>query len=113
MYQPALQGVLQAQRGMSGVVARSRDRKRAVLAHESGQIGAFEVLHREEGSLSMLAGVVYRDDVGMGETGRDLHLPAKAVNRVRVVWAAPANHLQGDDPIEPQVPCLVDDAHAA
>ncbi len=61
----------------------------------------------------MLANLVDLHDVGMLEPGDGLALPAepRALGRPRV--GSRQDHLQGDNPGQPDLPCLVNNTHPA
>ncbi len=78
-----------------------------------GQGPAGHVFQRKERLLVRLAHLVDLHDVGMLQAGHRLGLEAKPVQLGAGRLRAASEHLQSDDPLETEVPGLVDDAHAA
>ena len=73
---------------------------------------AVELLHHQEHRAVLLADVVQRADVGMGEGGDCRRFPFEARPASGVVGEFPRQHLDGDAALEPRVPGRVDLAHA-
>ena len=61
----------------------------------------------------MLAGLVNLHDVGMKQLGDGFRLGAKPRQPDLTDVRSRQDHLQGDQALQPTVPRLVDDAHAA
>ena len=59
----------------------------------------------------MLADLINGDDVGMVEVGHRLGLGPKTGDVARGCQGTLENHLEGDDPVQRDLPGLVDDAH--
>ena len=78
-----------------------------------GEASPLEQFERHEGTAVGLAEIVDLDDVGVAEAGDGLGLDQEPGAMLGTGMIAFADHLQGDDPVEPAVPRPVDDAHAA
>src|SRR6185436_914451 len=88
------------------------DRQRAFL--EPGlQRFALEQLHHEVGGTLVLADVVQRADVLVGELGDRARLPIEALAELRVDRQRGGEDLDGDGTIEAGVAGAIDLAHAA
>ncbi len=91
------------------------DRGDVGLQHPGAQLDALEELHRGVREIALLAEVVHRDDVGMGELAGGLRLLEEPL----VVFLAPfgvvgeEDGLERDGAIERRVLRLVDDSHRA
>jgi hypothetical protein len=110
----SLVGVLQSQRRLPDVVAGFRQRQRADLFDQPGQVGGpLEVLHDQQLGSAVLLGVEGEDDVGVVQLGRRPYLPLEAADRVGAVQALLADELDGDGPAQVPVPGLEDLSHAA
>jgi hypothetical protein len=88
-------------------------RRRDVGGDGLRQGAAADVLQRVERSALRRADLVDLDDVGVLELGDRLRLGAEADQRFGVGQIARQDHFQGDEPVELDLPGLVDDAHAA
>jgi hypothetical protein len=77
-----------------------------------GEAAAVHELQREVGQAVVLADFEDLDDIRVLQAGDRLGLPAEAGQFLRELDARP-HHLQGHDALEPEMPRLVDDAHAA
>ena len=93
-------------------------RERRLLAEELLEVLPLDVLHRDERRLGrgVLADVVDRDDVGVGEDARRLRLaqePLLELALLDVVLADGADRLQRDEPADDGIAAEVDDAHGA
>ena len=98
-----------------GNLDRAGDRLRRIhrsLRQPRRQRGAVELLHHQEHRAVLLADVVQRADVGMGEGGNRRRFPFEARPPSGVVAELPRQHLDGDAALEPGVPGGVDLAHA-
>ncbi len=96
-------------RSISGGEAR---RQRALRDHR-GQGPARYILHAKKGLTIVLADLVDRNDIRMGQAGNRLGFPAKALEvRPRSQLSA-QDHLQRHESFEPLIPRLVHHAHAA
>ena len=82
-------------------------------AQAVGEASPLEPFERHEGAAVGLAEIIDLDDVGMAEAGDGLGLDQEPGALLRPGVLPFADHLQGDDPVEPAVPRPVDDAHAA
>src|SRR5262249_60165341 len=94
------------------------DLGRAFLRHRFAadllrQASAVDELEREEGKAVALADLEDLDDVGMLEAGDRLALDAESFELVLAGMLAGDHHLEGDDPVEPGLPRLVNHAHPA
>src|SRR5262249_27257758 len=69
--------------------------------------------HREERPALVLADLVDPHDAGVVEGGCQLRLGLEAADAVLGRKRPGADHLDGDDAVEPEVSGLVDDAHAS
>ena len=76
------------------------------------EAAAIEQLERDERQAGRLADVVDLDDVGVSQPRDRLGLHAEAGQVVGPRLAAAADHLQGDQAVQPEMPRLVDDPHA-
>ena len=92
---------------------RLRGGQRPVLPEDVAQGAARHVLHRQVDQPVVLALVVHRDDVAVGQPGGRLGLPLEPRDEGLVVREVGMHDLEGDDPVEPQVERLVDRRHAA
>ena len=70
-------------------------------------------LQRKKGPTFVLAGLVNLHDVGMKQLGNGFRLGAKPRQADLTNMCSRQDHLQGDQALQPTVPGLVDDAHAA
>ena len=95
------------------VVARFRDRQRAALLDQLGQVDALDILHRQEVGAVGLVGVVGLDNVRMIELGGGMDFALKPLDRLRTGQPFLANDLEGDDAAHLVVPGLEDCPHAA
>ena len=77
------------------------------------QAAAVEQLQRDERQAVRLADVVDLDDVRMAQPRDRLGLDPETREVVGPRLAAAANHLHGDQAVQPEVPRLVDDPHPA
>jgi hypothetical protein len=77
-----------------------RHRHRAVVLQEPGQGRPFDQLHDDVGEVTVAAGVVGRDDVGMGQLGRGDRLAPKTRTERVVAGEVRMQHLDGDAPGE-------------
>ena len=78
-----------------------------------GQAVAVDEFQGEVRPPFRLADVIDLDDVGMPQAGHGLGFLAKALELLRPRVRPGQDHLQGHEPIEPDLPGLVDDTHAA
>ena len=78
-----------------------------------GEALAGDVLHREEVLAVKLADVVDVDDVRVSQSGGGLGFGLKAADQLGRSEVAGQDHLDGHRAVEPFLPGLVDDAHAA
>ena len=108
MNHAALEGVLQAERRLPGVVARLVHRQRPGLLDQLGQIDAGHVFHDEQMGAVDLIGVEGANDVRMVELGGGANLAVEAAHGVGVVEAFLADELEGDDGAELPVAGLED-----
>ena len=100
-------GDLPHERGRAAAAGAARRRG------PSGQARPVDEAHAEVVLPVVLADLVDRHDAGMVEVGRGLGLGAEPRD-VGLVGELPGqDHLEGDGPVEAQLPGLVDDAHAA
>ena len=88
-------------------------RERAVLPQDVAQRPARDVLHREVDQAVVLALVVHRDDMAVGEPGGGARLALEARDEGLVVRQVRVHDLEGDDAVQAQVEGLVDGRHAA
>ena len=95
------------------ILAGVGDGQLAMAAAQVGQVHALGILHHQDRLAVDLAGVHGADDIGVIDPAHRLHLAIEAglCHRVRgaVVW----KDLQGDDLVQPHLPRLVHDPHAA
>ena len=61
----------------------------------------------------ILANIVHGDNIGMDQVGYGMSLLLKAVQKTFVVGQAFVHHLDGHQPPQRQILCLVDNGHAA
>ena len=78
-----------------------------------GETAALDVFQREEGLAVGLPDIVDLHDVRVLQPRHRLGFPAKTLQLLRAGVGPGADHLQGDHALQPQVPGLVDDPHAA
>ena len=76
-----------------------------------GEAPAFEQLQGDERQAFGLTDVENLQDVRVAEPSDRLGLDRKPHKKVRVRLAAAADHLQGDQSVETDLPGLVDDSH--
>ncbi len=93
--------------------AGDRGRPIAERLQALGQILAVDPLHAVEEDAQVLAAVEDGDDVGVVEGGDGLGLAAEQADLPLVGQQSGLDHLECDDAIEPLLPGLEDDAHAA
>ena len=77
------------------------------------QAAAIDIFQREKGPAVDFADLVNLHDIGMLQTGRRLGLELEAAQIVVAGMGAAQHHLESHDAVEPSLPGLVDDAHAA
>src|SRR5262245_40555530 len=80
---------------------------------EAVEVGALDELPREEGTAVVLASFVALDHVRMVQPGDGLCLAAEPLTLLGIGPPPPVNHLESDETVEPLLPRLVDDPHAA
>ena len=72
-----------------------------------------DVLHRKEQDAAVLALVVHRHDVGVGQSGSRARLTDEATGEGLVVGQRVRHHLDGYGPVQTKVGGLVDSGHPA
>jgi len=82
-------------------------------AHVRTQTRPLDQLHAEVRQPVLLARLVERDDVRVIQLRRRLGLGAEAAQLCGRGERPGQDHLEGDDPVEPDVPCPEHDPHAA
>ena len=107
-----LVGVFQAAGRLLRVVDRLAERQRPFLLDDGRQVPAHDVFHDQVVSSGMLARVVGRDDVGVRQPCRRLHLAIEALNRVGLDCGH-GERLQSHHAIHQPVPRPEHDAHPA
>ena len=75
----------------------------SAVAQATGEVGALDVAHRQEGRAVDLAGLVERDDVGVVEAGGEPRLALEAGPEVGVLRQLVGQQLQGH--LAPQLRC--------
>ncbi len=90
-----------------------RPRTRRALADPLVEAASLHELQRKIGPAFVLAGLVDLHDVGMKQLGDGFRLGAKPRQAHLTDMRSRQDHLQGDQALQPAVPRLVDDAHAA
>ena len=109
-----LEGVLQAQRRLAGVLARLADRQRPAAIDQPGQVGPLDELHDQHVRLPGLLGVVGGHDVRVRSQARGrLDLAAEPLDQRRVAQQVAADDLEGDRPVHQPMLGPVDGPHAA
>ena len=78
-----------------------------------GEAAALDVLEREVGQAVVLADLVDLDDVRVLDRGDGPGLGLEPDEVPGLRTGPGPDHLQGDEPVEPRLPRLVDDPHAA
>ena len=100
--------------GHPGADAGDLTRRQRLGILEDGREGpAVDVLHDDEVRAVVLAPVEDGDDVGVGQVGGGLGLPAEPLDEGLVDGELGEEHLEGDRPIELAVDGPVDLSHAA
>ena len=92
------------------VVDRLAERQRPFLLDDGGQVSPNDVFHDQVVSSGMLARIVGRDDVGVGEARYRFHLAKETLNRVGLDGGH-GKRLQSHHPIHQPVPSPKHDAH--
>ena len=95
------------------MLAISTRRQRLGILQNGREGPAVDVLHDDEVRAVVLAPVEHRDDVGVGQVGGRLSLPAEPLDEGLVDGELGEEHLEGDRPIELAVDGPVDLRHAA
>ena len=109
-----LEGVLEPQRRLAGVLARLADRQRPAAIDQPAQVGPLDELHDQHVRLPGLLGVVGGHDVRVrGQPRGRLDLAAESLDHGRVAQQIAADDLQGDRPVHQPMLGAVDGAHAA
>ena len=108
----ALVGVVDGLGHLGHQPGRLARRQRAV-GGLLGQAAALDEAHAEVVLALVLADLVDRHDVGVVEVGGRLGLDVEPLDVGLGGELAGQDHLQGDRPVEADLPGLVDDAHAA
>ncbi len=105
--------VMQTTRGLSDAVDGVRDAQRPVVSHLIGEVGAANVLHRQEVRVRGFVSVEKRDDVRVRQSRRSSHLTTESFSLLLGIHQSVRQHLERHHAVHGPVPCLVDDAHAA
>ncbi len=108
-----LEGVLQAQRRLSDVVAGVGDRQRTLPLDQPGEILSLDVLHGEGQHFARLDGAVGRDDVGVVEPGRRADLAQEALRRAGTIQQGLVHDFEHFQAVHELISGQVDDAHTA
>ena len=87
--------------------------RQTAIGDSVSQRGALEVLHDDEGAAILLADIVNGADVGVIQRRRGPRLAAKPAESVGLASQFFGQELHRDEPMEPFVLRLVDDAHPA
>ena len=90
-----------------------RPRSRRALGDPLVEAASLDVLERKIRPTFVLAGLVNLHDVGMKQLGDGFRLGAKPRQAHLTDMRSGQDHLQRDQALQPAVPRLVDDAHAA
>jgi len=88
-------------------------RRQRGVAELAVEAAAWAELHRQERLPVVLADLEDLDDVGVLQPGNRLGLGAEAGQGVRTGVTAIADHFQRHNAVEPDLPGLVNEAHAA
>jgi hypothetical protein len=106
-----LVGVFQAQRRLAANFAGVGHWQWAVGADQLRKVTALHELHHQEvlsGGLPCVGGL---DDVRMVKPSHCFHFPAEAGDGLGIRQPSLGNYLHGEDPLQPQMPGLIDGAH--
>jgi hypothetical protein len=109
---PGAVGVVERHGDLAGQPGRPRRRQRAPLGEQAGQIGALDPFAHDVGDAMLLAGVVQRDDVGVGEAGGVDRLLGEAGPEDRIGRQLRVQHLDGHVASEDTVVATPDAGHA-
>ncbi len=111
---PVLEGVLEPQRRLAGVLARLADRQRPAALDQPGQVGPLDELHDQHVRLPGLLGVVGGHDVRVrGQARGRLDLAAEPLDERLVAQQVAADHLERNRPVHQPMLGPVDRPHAA
>ena len=94
------------------VASRAHGRERLV-ANQRGEVLALDVIHREVILALLLAHFMNGDDVRMLQTGRSRGFGAKSLDGFLARKLPGQDHFDGHDPVQADLPGLIDHAHAA
>ena len=97
----------------AGAEQRGLARRQGLAAQLAVERSAVDEFEREERQPILFADVVDLDDVRMLEGGDRLGLDVEAGQLMGAGMGARQDHLEGHEPVEPALACLVHDAHAA
>ncbi len=87
--------------------------RKLFIAYDVTEVRPLDVFHGEIVLAMDLARFINLNDVGVLDAGRRTRLGVKAQHMRRRSQAAAEDHLDGNQPVEVLLPCLVDHPHAA
>ena len=112
MHQAVLVRVVEPDRRLADDLAGLGDGQLAVPAGQIGQVHALDVLHHQHRLAFDLPGVHSADHVGVIDPAHGLHLTIEASHRLGVSALASGQDFQGHDPVQVDLPGLVNGPHA-